>query len=129
MPIVRFSFLILIGMAVLWAVPAFATKCLKAQTLAELKDAFPVVVRGVVTERKKTQKSDQSLTLKIRIEKYLKGDLGLKELKATQVHVGRGLPRTYEVGKEYTFVAELKDKAGAYEVALPADGCPDLPKD
>ncbi|MDG0816457.1 hypothetical protein [Bdellovibrio svalbardensis] len=103
----------------------FATKCLKAQTMEELKNDFPVVIRGKVSKRVKINES--SFALKITVQKLLKGILKQKEVNAVEVHYGRGFWRTYEVGNEYTFPIDTEGKSGTYEVVVPGDGCPALP--
>nr|BFD67000.1 hypothetical protein HAGR004_20220 [Bdellovibrio sp. HAGR004] len=95
--------------------------------MAELINDFPVVVRGKIISRTPISKDENIFVLKLRIERYVKGDLKKTELNATEVHFGKGLPRYYEVGKVYTFPVVLKDNKDSYEVILPVDGCPDLP--
>lgn len=72
-------------------------------------------------------KDENSFALKIHVVRHINGHFKKTELKAIEVHYGRGLLRPYEVGKEYTFPVDVKSKNGSYEVIVPADGCPELP--
>ncbi len=121
------KYLILMVSLFLCCSDALATKCLKATTMEELKKDFPVIIRGTVISREKLSGNEDSYIIKIKIEKFIKGKLNKIELKATEVHFGRGFPRYYEIDKEYTFPVVIKGKKGSYEVVLPADGCPELP--
>lgn len=106
---------------------ASATKCLKAQTFEDLKRDFPIIVLGKVKERIKSPKDENSFSLKVDVVKVVHGKFKDKTLKATEIHYGKGFWRTYEIGKEYTFLITPEGKKGAYEVTIPNDGCPDLP--
>lgn len=127
MPAQIIKSLILISSLSLFCFNALAVKCLRATTIEELKKDFPVIIRGIIISREKTSSNEESYELKIKIQHFIKGKLKKNELKAVEVHFGRGLPRYYEIGKEYTFPVVTKSKKDAYEVILPADGCPDLP--
>jgi len=113
----------------LMSLSASATKCLKAQTMEELKKDFPIIVRGKIVERARSSKDENSFSLKIHVEKIVQGKLKNNDLSATEIHYGKDFWRIYEVGKEYTFLITPIGKKGAYEVTLPMDGCPELPSE
>jgi hypothetical protein len=101
-----------------------AAKCLKAKSVEDLKNDFPVVIIGKVIKREKIDA--KIFAIDISVQKLLKGKLAPKVLRANEVHFSNTQWRMYEVDKEYLLPVDTKGQKNIYEVFLPGDGCPEF---
>ena len=102
---------------------AFATKCLNATNLSELKKDFSIIIRGVVVSKAPVKNKLSNYKLKIKVAKYIYGKLSNKQFEGYTVELDSKMNLgTYEIGKEYTFPVSKTKKT--YNVIIPAPGCP-----
>lgn len=105
-----------------------ATKCLKKMDITQLKEAFPVVIKGKILSRDKNASQVESYRLRIQVTKILKGKVEKPELVVDEKHPSVSVVKRiyYKAGQEYHFPLD-KNKNGEFVIVLPADGCPELP--
>lgn len=105
-----------------------ATKCFLKTDLTGIKELFPVVIKGKVTNRTPIKGREKSYLVEMQVLETIKGALEDKYMTFEEQHLAGFNNHTYQIGSIYYFPISIKPNEKIKSVHIPAPGCPSLPK-